>query len=147
MPETTRREITEVEARRDFILAGNSRFTLVSTRTGARFTYHAKRWEKHEKVRYYISVLTGPSNTDDYRKLGVLYPNGRLYRQDRHPNAISASAGSWRALDYLFNQGGIQDPRVEVWHEGRCGRSGRHLTVPESIASGIGPVCAERMDG
>ena len=131
MPETTRRQIEEIEARRQFILAGNSRFTLVSGRTGARFTYHAKRWEKHDKVRYYISVLT---------------PNGRLYRQDRHPNAISASAGSWRALDYLFNQGGIAHPGIEVWHEGRCGRCGRLLTVPESIASGIGPVCAERMD-
>jgi hypothetical protein len=29
-----------------------------------------------------------------------------------------------------------------VWHEGRCGRCGRKLTVPESIESGFGPECA-----
>lgn len=37
--------------------------------------------------------------------------------------------------------GGVIPPSLEVWHEGRCGRCGRALTVPESIASGIGPVC------
>lgn len=32
--------------------------------------------------------------------------------------------------------------QIEVWHEGRCGACGRRLTVPESIANGLGPVCA-----
>lgn len=31
--------------------------------------------------------------------------------------------------------------QVEVWHEGRCGHCGRRLTVPESIADGLGPRC------
>lgn len=31
--------------------------------------------------------------------------------------------------------------QIEVWHEGRCGRCGRRLTVPESIANGLGPEC------
>jgi hypothetical protein len=29
----------------------------------------------------------------------------------------------------------------EFRHEGRCGRCGRTLTVPESIDSGFGPEC------
>lgn len=33
--------------------------------------------------------------------------------------------------------------RVEVWHEGSCGRCGRKLTVPSSIETGLGPECAE----
>ena len=36
---------------------------------------------------------------------------------------------------------------LEVWHEGRCGRCNRALTVPESIASGIGPECAKHVLG
>jgi hypothetical protein len=32
-------------------------------------------------------------------------------------------------------------PRCTVHHEGRCGRCGRTLTVPESIESGFGPEC------
>jgi hypothetical protein len=35
----------------------------------------------------------------------------------------------------------------KVHHEGRCGRCGRTLTVPESIESGIGPECAKKMAG
>ena len=31
------------------------------------------------------------------------------------------------------------DIGLEVWHEGRCGKCGRKLIVPESIARGIGP--------
>ena len=31
---------------------------------------------------------------------------------------------------------------AEFWHEGRCGRCGRKLTVPASIERGLGPVCA-----
>jgi hypothetical protein len=33
---------------------------------------------------------------------------------------------------------------MELWHEGRCGKCGRALTVPESIESGLGPVCESR---
>ncbi|MGQ4872128.1 MAG: DUF6011 domain-containing protein, partial [Candidatus Thorarchaeota archaeon] len=29
--------------------------------------------------------------------------------------------------------------KVRIWHEGKCGRCGRRLTVPESIESGYGP--------
>ena len=31
----------------------------------------------------------------------------------------------------------------EVWHEGKCGRCGAKLTVPESVASGFGPECVK----
>jgi hypothetical protein len=30
---------------------------------------------------------------------------------------------------------------IEIWHEGRCGKCGRTLTVPDSIANGLGPEC------
>ena len=36
-------------------------------------------------------------------------------------------------------------PGLEFFHAGRCGRCGRALTVPESVASGYGPECAERI--
>jgi Family of unknown function (DUF6011) len=32
-------------------------------------------------------------------------------------------------------------------HEGRCGRCGRLLTVPESITSGYGPECVKHVTG
>jgi hypothetical protein len=35
----------------------------------------------------------------------------------------------------------------KIHHEGRCGKCGRLLTVPESVETGIGPECAKRMGG
>ena len=40
---------------------------------------------------------------------------------------------------------GSMPANVEINHEGRCGRCGRALTVPESVASGIGPESALKM--
>lgn len=40
--------------------------------------------------------------------------------------------------------GGLPIPAsVEIWHEGRCCRCNRKLTVPASIELGLGPDCAE----
>jgi hypothetical protein len=33
----------------------------------------------------------------------------------------------------------------EFWHEGRCAACARRLTVPQSIATGFGPDCADRL--
>lgn len=33
----------------------------------------------------------------------------------------------------------------EFWHEGRCAACARRLTVPQSIATGYGPDCSERL--
>ena len=37
--------------------------------------------------------------------------------------------------------------KLLYYHEGRCGKCARTLTVPESIINGIGPVCAEKHGG
>ena len=43
----------------------------------------------------------------------------------------------WRSL----NSGRDFPAGFEFWHEGRCARCSRRLTVPESISSGFGPEC------
>ena len=50
------------------------------------------------------------------------------------------SAKAWRWFDANLQAGRVPE-QLEVWHEGRCGRCGRALTVPESIERGIGPEC------
>lgn len=56
--------------------------------------------------------------------------------------AVKATAWIARMLpfsvDHLMKE-------ADWWHEGRCGRCGRRLTVPESIESGFGPECARRI--
>jgi len=47
-----------------------------------------------------------------------------------------------RCLACVWTDQDISEHGFELMHEGRCGRCGRPLTRPESIQSGIGPICA-----
>jgi hypothetical protein len=47
-------------------------------------------------------------------------------------------------FDYVLNKLKITNYlNFEVWHEGKCGKCGRALTVPSSILTGIGPECSK----
>jgi hypothetical protein len=150
-----------------FALAGNARFTLVSTRTGARFTFRvrAKKDSRDRVACYFVSVLTGPDNTSSYEFLGTIFATervctgggsfGRQYSTvpAREPkfshgkkSRIGAGAPSAKAFAWWWARAarGTETPECEVWHLGRCGRCGRDLTVPESIACGLGPECASK---
>lgn len=135
-----RQQLTDPEQIKTFILAGNATVTLVSAKTGARFTYKIQHPE--DKTPHFIRVLTGADNENDYAFLGSIfsestYVHGR--RSSIGEDAPSARAWAW-FWSRLTSGGDLSD--VEIWHEGRCGRCGRKLTVPESIATGLGPVCA-----
>jgi hypothetical protein len=136
-----------------FALSGNARMTLVSRKTGARFTYRIRSADQFRTrtgeipraggVTHFVSVLTGPDNAKDYVYLGYLVGGGRRYVHGVK-SRIDATAPSAHAFGWAWMR--LMDEQVpadlEVWHEGRCGKCGRALTTPESIASGIGPVCA-----
>jgi len=136
--------MTDIETIRRFATAGRARFTLVSERTGTRFTYRVKvkKGEDGEPTDFFfVSVLTGPQNTRDYTYLGCL--RGGSFVHDRRmrigPEAPSRQAFAWFWNRVRNNQ---ELSQCEVWHEGRCGRCHRLLTVPESLETGLGPICA-----
>ena len=55
---------------------------------------------------------------------------------------VSQEAPSFIGFDFCFKALSAGSMRgFEIWHEGKCGRCGRKLTVPESIACGFGPEC------
>jgi hypothetical protein len=127
-----------------FMLAGNAHVTFQSERTGTRFTYHVRLADRRPgdtRTCHFVSVLTGP---DHYDYLGCIYA-GRAYAQGAK-SRIPSSAKSSIAFVWVWTHllGGKMHPELGVWHEGRCGKCGRRLTTPESIASGIGPVCVGR---
>jgi hypothetical protein len=125
-----------------FILAGRARFTLVSEKTGTRLTYRVT--QRDATSPHFVSILSGPDNESSYTFLGTIF-DGKTFRHGRK-SPVSATAPSVLAFTWAwsFMVQGKMPPACEVWHEGRCGRCGRALTVPESIASGIGPVCESR---
>lgn len=143
-----------------FMLAGNATFTLVSKNTLKRFTFKLTR-PKDDPVRdnrssqpprrtlpIWVSVLSGPNNDSDYAYLGTIWQNAQGFEYAvGKKSRVDKDAGSQKAAAWLTKA--LVDPskfdQCEIWHEGKCGRCGRKLTVPSSIASGIGPECATRM--
>lgn len=138
---------TPAEALR-FINAGNATVTLQSAKTGTHFTYKITRPENATDDVAFVSVLTGPDNATDFRYLGRLrrgvFLHGRKVQKPGDITMTAPSAMAWRwAYERLCKDKPFGD--LIVMHEGRCGRCGRKLTHPTSIASGIGPECAQQM--
>jgi hypothetical protein len=171
-----------------FVLAGNAVVTVARPvryikRQGVevedperRFTYKVSRARGEETARpWFVKVLTGQNNVEDYQYLGTIFPDGDgiIYRHGRKStigeDAPSAKGIAWlvRNLDGLIEakrEVAKADPlfgnpaaesklqqveaslnRMEYYHMGHCGRCNRALTVPESILNGIGPECAKKV--
>lgn len=123
---------------RQFMLAGNATITVVNEQTGNRFTFKVRQPAKGKP--HFVQVLTGPDNTSDYTFLGTIF-NAQDYRHGKR-SSISQNAPSAKVFGWFWSHLDNLPAQVHVYHEGRCGRCGRKLTVPESIQSGFGPECA-----
>jgi hypothetical protein len=133
-------------ASRDFMLGGNATVTLVSTKTGTRFTYKIRANDEGDV--FFVSLLSGPDNESDYRYLGRI-ARGVFWQGRKVPKAgdVLASAPSSQAFAWAWQKlaKGVMSEALEIWHEGRCGRCNRKLTVPESLRTGLGPECAGKV--
>lgn len=141
-----------------FLFAGNAIFT-VTRNDGRRFTYRVSNSQRTQAQRnrsagrsavYFVSVLTGSDNTNDYSYMGIVPADGVTASAPRFIRTNGSRIGNdaesmatFRALiDALYN--GELPAGWSFHHEGRCARCGRRLTVPESIETGFGPECAGR---
>ena len=140
--------ITDPTAALNFILGGNAIVTLKSLKSGNHYTYKISLAPKQEgrDTTYFVSLLTGPDNTADYSYIGIITSNQFRWTKKAKVEVESPSVRAmlWVTINLFM---GKFPPMTEIWHEGRCGRCGRELTVPESIATGIGPVCAAQAAG
>lgn len=128
---------------RRFILAGHALFTIRNAQTGGRFTYRVKASEpndKHPQQAWFVSVLNGSDNLRDYAYLGMISESGSYFRTAK--SRFTDDATCHKAFAWFWARIDTLPEWIEVWHHGMCGRCGRLLTVPESIARGLGPECA-----
>lgn len=128
----------------DFILAGNSRFTIHNKSTDGRFTY--KVFKASAGPAYYVSVCYG---YEKYMYAGFLaksekcvveYKQGCKGKLNSDSNSIRVLIGVIR----LAKTERLSD-NIEVLHFNECGKCGRELTDPVSIKTGIGPMCAKKL--
>lgn len=137
--------LTTVDSVRQFALAGNATLTLLSLANGTRSTYKIRRPKKDGP--FFVGLLRGSDNENDFDFMGSIHGAvagsvGLYFHGNKskiRPYAQGAYAFTWFWFHLRENK--ISDS-IEVWHEGRCGRCGRKLTVPSSIEHGIGPECA-----
>jgi hypothetical protein len=122
----------------DFILGGKAFVTFQNPVTGNRFTYKVVKHRTDDI--YFVHVLTSP---DFYLFLGTI--RNFIYRRSTK-SKINRDAKSSIVFDYVFLHLGIGSlgDRVEIFHDGRCGRCGRQLTDPISVETGLGPYCRKK---
>jgi hypothetical protein len=150
---TTEHRFASIEDAQAFALAGNAIITLQSLKTGAHFTYKvtkanpeksaAKGYANSDET-YFVKVLAGGSADEgEWIYLGMIR-NGTFALTKASSRFLDAP--SYKAFLYFWRSRQLPTELV-VRHEGRCGRCGRTLTVPESIDLGIGPDCRALMEG
>lgn len=147
-------QLTTAERVQHYMLAGSAKITIRSKVSGKRFTYKMTRKKgikgQPQPEFWFVNLLRGPNNEDDYQYMGIVKKSdtgkGLIFtRTDK--SRVTDDAVSMRAFKWMFARVSVNllPEKLEVWHEGTCGRCGRSLTVPESIANGIGPECIKKM--
>lgn len=132
----------------EFVLAGKSTFTVVNEATGSRMTFQVNKLPDHKKHSksdpdiWFVRYMDGNDNLRSYSFIGsIRFNEGNIqfnwskkskYTIDSRP----VKSFAW----FIMNVASLPD-QIQFWHEGRCGRCNRTLTVPHSIETGYGPEC------
>lgn len=136
--------IDNITQAKQFILAGNSTFTVVSKISNKRFTFKIQKGKK-EGAPHFVKFMDGTDNESSFQFIGSIFQKD-TYRHSTKAHTTEDSTVV-KTFKWLFNilNGTFDESKfnlIEFWHEGKCGHCGRKLTVPSSVKSGIGPSCA-----
>ena len=119
---------------KQFILAGKALVTMKSLQTNKHFTYLIVK-KKHENI-WFVKCMYEYQN-QKYNYLGCILPDLTFIHTKASQSRITSP--SWQAFNWAWTH--LDNKKLEVFHEGKCGRCGRLLTEPESITTGYGPIC------
>lgn len=122
----------------NYIKAGNATFTIANPK-GERYTYKIKYSKKIKQ--YFAYILTGSNNESDYTYIGMLFDNHIVPTKKSKYSVLSLPI---KVINYAIDIANGDKQLLSGYfleHNGHCGRCGRKLTTPESIKSGLGPIC------
>lgn len=129
----------DFEGVKTHMLAGNSILTFKNTETNVHYTFKVNKCKG--KNLWFVAYLGGPDNDNDFRYLGII-EKGKFRLTKK--SSCTKDSKVYKVFNWIFKTlkyGNGFPEKLEVWHEGICGKCGRKLTVPESIENGFGPVC------
>lgn len=135
--------IKNLEDIKRFLFAGKAIITLESSVTGKHFTFKVKQAKKDDVTSpFFVSVLSGE---DTYLYIGIINAERNKFNLTKN-SKVGSDALSYKAFKYFFELliTGKQNPGLNVFHSGVCGRCGKSLTTPESIERGLGPECSKK---
>ena len=122
----------------DFIMAGKATFTIANPNND-RYTFKVEYSDALDRT--FVYLMTGPSNEIDYTYMGMIVNYSFIITRK---SKFSHDSMPVKVFEYalLIAQGKKPLPTGYFFeHNGKCGRCGRKLTTPESIKSGLGPIC------
>lgn len=124
------------------VLTHNGVFTVRSTRTGEHRTFRVRTQPDDSSFapgKRVLSLLVGPDNGNDYKGFAFVDENGVYVWGSKRTDQYLKLA---KMLEKLAEHSAAG--RVEVFASTRCRVCNRTLTTPQSVESGIGPVCEGR---
>lgn len=124
---------------REFVFAGNSLFTVANEDSGNHVTFKVKKHK--EKELWFVSTR----DIHSFEFIGTCFKDKKYFHSNKSTLTFDdrkVQVFVW-LLDKFFNNQ-EKYPMVKVFHHGRCGACNKKLTTPQSIKSGIGPVCEGR---
>ena len=130
-----------------FVRGGNGRFAIRSRLTGGEWRYRMTRQPKHDWERDEHSTIHWErAEGEAGHYVGkVYYMDGRLHWEPDHGDWIEVD-GWTKARDVFsfamncLKHRGVLHPQMAAIYT-TCGRCGRELSNPRSVARGIGPEC------
>lgn len=135
-----------------YVFGGNVKVTLKSLSSGKHFTYTIEIGKKHQPSDpdvFWVSVLTGSDNTNDYTYIGHIR-RGFFHTDRKTPAGWSLDTPSIKAFTFMLDsaKAGSIPEKLEIMPSGSCARCGRELTADRRfIRAGFGPDCIHKVAG
>ena len=131
----------------EYALASDAILTLESKATSDHYTYRIREFPDRMPPLYWVGILSGPDNTNDYTSLGRISRGIFVWNLN---STVSREAPSFKAFNWMWERLVAEEyhavsTQCTIYHSGRCSRCNRLLTDPVSVERGLGPVCRKKL--
>lgn len=124
----------------------NGKYTIQNSDTGVHRTFRIKTQPKDSRFaggKRIIGLMTGSDNQSSYTNFGFVDDTG-IHVWNRHKGTDYEKL-AWMIWTMLIEPTHPRLRNYSIQSSLACLRCNRELTTPESLLSGIGPVCEGRV--